>query len=414
LIKPLGTGDDELAKLKISKGSLKGIRTVEPVWVWPITYNSIDPLSDQWYRPETWLVMSKPVHKTRLLTFIAREVPDLLKPAYMFGGQSLTQLMMPVVENWLTTRRAVGEIVKKFSFKVIYANVTESVNTGNFDRLRRRMQFFNQVANNDGTILLDKTAEEFINVAVPLGGLDQLQAQAQEHMASLSRIPIIKLLGVQPAGLNASSEGELRSFEENIHSYQEAFFRPNLERILNLVQCSLFGSVDPDITFVFEPLTTLNEKERAELQLIQAQTAEVHLRNRSISRGEERDRITTDPETPYAGLEKGTVPDLPADEAGEVAWRSMQGIVAAFEAGLFDKATALREIKGNFESMGLETSIDDGMITEAENEPPTPSPDELKAQAMMVKAEHETSGPSPGTESPKPSGSGEKKADTKA
>jgi uncharacterized protein len=119
LKKPIGTGGDDLSKIKISRGSLKALRAVEPVWVWPITYNSIDPLSPQWYRPETWFVISKEVHKTRLLTFIAREVPDLLKPAYMFGGQSLTQQMRPVVENWLSTRASVGRIVKKFSHNVI-------------------------------------------------------------------------------------------------------------------------------------------------------------------------------------------------------------------------------------------------------------------------------------------------------
>src|ERR1700751_1944480 len=110
------------------------------------------------------------------------------------------------------------------------------------------MGLFTQLQNNNGTMILDKETEDFINVNVPLSGLDQLQAQAQEHMASLSRIPIIKLLGIQPAGLNASSSGELTPFADSIHSYQESFFRPNLKTVLNLVQCSRVGEVDPGIT----------------------------------------------------------------------------------------------------------------------------------------------------------------------
>jgi hypothetical protein len=34
LKKPIGNGKDALSKAKISKGSLKGLRTVEPVWAW--------------------------------------------------------------------------------------------------------------------------------------------------------------------------------------------------------------------------------------------------------------------------------------------------------------------------------------------------------------------------------------------
>jgi hypothetical protein len=149
-----------------------------------IAYNSLDPLSPEWYRPETWFVMSKEVHKTRLLTFISRQVPDLLKPAYMFGGQSLTQMMMPVVENWLSTRKAVGEIIKKFSHLIFKANMTEALNSGNSDRLARRVSFFQRYRNNNGLMLLDLT-EDMINMSVPLAGLEVLQAQAQEHMASL-------------------------------------------------------------------------------------------------------------------------------------------------------------------------------------------------------------------------------------
>jgi phage-related protein (TIGR01555 family) len=331
---PIGTGADERARLKIGRGSLTGLRTVEPVWVWPINYDSINPLSEDWYRPDTWFVMSQEIHKTRLLTFISREVPDLLKPAYMFGGQSLTQLMMPVVDNWLTTRRAIGEIVKKFSFKVIYLNLVEALNSGNVRRFLSRMRLFTETQNNSGTMVLDKTSEEFVNVAVPLSGLDQLQAQAQEHMASLSRIPIIKLLGIQPAGLNASSAGELRAFADFIHSYQEAFFRPNLTTVLNLVQCSLFGQVDPDITFEFEPLTE----------------------------------------------------EMSDGERAEAANQVISAATNAFESGLLSRADALKTLRSLGDGLGI--TIEDSMVDEAENEPPQPSPEELKAEAEMVRAEN--------------------------
>jgi uncharacterized protein len=336
LMKPIGVGD-EMSKLKIGKGALRELRVIEPVWCWPGVYNSTNPIDPTWYRPETWNVMATTVHKTRLLTFIAREVPDLLKPAYMFGGQSLTQQIRPVVENWLSTRAAVGEIVKRFSHNIIKVNIAEAINSGNAAKMFMRAKLFNEMKGNFGTMLLDKESEEFVNVSIPLSGLDLLQAQAQEHICSLSRIPQIKLLGIQPAGLNATSEGELRAFEDMIHSYQESFFRPNLEVILRLVQLSLFGEVDPDISFEFESLTAqLDEKERA--------------------------------------------------EAGQ---QVLSGVANAYSEGLYDRAAALRAVQSQLESLGIESTITAEMISEAENAPPTPSPEELKAEAEMVRAEGE-------------------------
>jgi uncharacterized protein len=333
---PIGNGADEMSKLKIAKGSLKGLRAIEPVWVWPVSYDSQNPRSKHWYKPQKWFVMADQVHSSRLLTFISRPVPDLLKPAYMFGGQSLTQLMMPVVENWLSTRKAVGEIVRKYSHLIFKANMTEAINSGNVQNLMKRVALFSTLRNNNGTMLLDKESEDFGNISVPLSGLDLLQAQAQEHMASLPRIPLIKLLGVQPAGLNATSEGELRAFADNINSYQEGFFRPHLTTIKNIIECHLWGAPDPDITFDFEPLVeALDELERA-----------------------------------------------------QAAQQVVSAMTAAFESGLIGRADALKNIRALGRGLGL--SIDDKMITEAENEPPTPSPEELTAQAAFLKAENVT------------------------
>lgn len=55
-------------------------------------YNADNPLSDDFYRPSEWYVMGKTVHASRMIDLISRPVPDMLKPAYNFGGLSLVQI----------------------------------------------------------------------------------------------------------------------------------------------------------------------------------------------------------------------------------------------------------------------------------------------------------------------------------
>ena len=76
---------------------------------------------------------------------------------------------------------------------------------------------------------------------------------------------------IQPAGLNASSEGEIRVFYDWIGAYQEQFFTSNLTRVLGFIQLSLWGKVDEDITFTFEPLWSLDEKALAEIRKLEGE-----------------------------------------------------------------------------------------------------------------------------------------------
>jgi hypothetical protein len=59
------------------------------------------------YRPTVWFVMAKKVHASRFLQFCSFPVPDILKPAYLFGGVSLLQMIKPYVDNWLESRQDV-------------------------------------------------------------------------------------------------------------------------------------------------------------------------------------------------------------------------------------------------------------------------------------------------------------------
>ena len=376
LLTPIGNGRDKVSKAKIGKGSLKAFRNIEPVWVWPTNYNSTDPLNEDWYRPRTWFSMQREVHRSRLLTFVARPVPDLLKPAYMFGGQSLTQQVKPVVMNWIETRGNIGNMLGAYSLLIFATNMPEALNTNNTRELEKRAAVLNLFRNNLSMAMINKETEDISSVSHPLGGLSDLQAQAQEHMASLSRIPVVKLLGIQPAGLNASSEGEIKCWEDNVKSYQEGFFRPNLTIAIDIVQCHLWGEPDPDIVFDFEHLSELDELQAAALRKTNAETGKILIDSGAITRKEERQRVAADEDAPYASLDLDGDPAMEMGEAASVAQAGVSAIMDAF-GGLIDRPTGLRALKKLGDETGI-FEIGDDLIAEAEEEPPAPDPNAMQ------------------------------------
>lgn len=312
----IGDGKDITSRNKVGRGSLKRLQTVEAMWCYPQGYNTTDPLAPDWYRPSHWYAMSREVHASRMLTFVGREVPDILKPTYSFGGLALTQMAKPYVENWLETRQGVNDIITAFSVFVLKTNLADTLMT-NAQDFYRRLDVFNNVRDNRGLMAIDKEQEEFENVSAPLGTLDALQAQSLEQICTVSAIPVIEFCGNQPMGLNASSEGEIRSFYANIQSQQEIYLRPNLEKLIGLIQLSMFGDVDADIFFDFEPLWSMTEKEMAEQQNIKAQTDTLNIDAGIVTPAEARKRLANDPDSAYHGLDENAVPAGEWAGAGE-------------------------------------------------------------------------------------------------
>lgn len=313
----LSIGDGDSAAKVNKEKPLKRLATIEPVWTYPNNYNSTDPLHEDWYRPETWSVMSKQIHRTRLLTIVGRPVSDMLKPTYAFGGLSMTQMLKPYVDNWLRTRQSVSELVHSFSVQGLKTDLTASLQVGG-DEIVKRIDFFNEVRDNAGAMVLDKD-EEWFNVQTSLATLDSLQAQAQEHMAAIARIPLVKLLGISPHGLNATAEPELRAFYDWIHAFQERLFRTPLMTVLKFIQLSLWGKVDPDISFIFNPLWQLDDQQKTAVQREKAATHDLYATMGAVDADEVRESLANDHESPYAGLDlrgKAPGPQMGGGEGG--------------------------------------------------------------------------------------------------
>lgn len=318
-----GASDAELkmpllmSPAKIRKGGSLGFQPIEPMWTYPAAYNATDPKRADFYVPPTWFVMGREVHRTRLLTFVSREVPDILKPAYMFGGVSMSQMARPYVENWLRTRQSVSDLIASFTSWVLKTNLAMLLNGGSANDAVMRAQLFTQMQANRGVLMLDKDTEDFANVSTSLAGLDHLQAQAQEQMASVSAIPLVKLLGVTPSGLNASTDGEIRVFYDWVHAQQEDLFRPNLKTVLEVLQLNLFGEIDPDIGFMFEPLWQASDAEAATIVKTQADTDVAYLGAGVVTPEEIRARLAADDESPYANLDLSEPLPDPVDVEGD-------------------------------------------------------------------------------------------------
>lgn len=309
----------ELDPKSISKGQLRGFRNIEPMWVTPVMWNSAKVELPSFYVPDTWWALDTEMNKTRLLQVMSREVPDILKPAYNFGGFSLSQLIEPYVDRWLKTVGGVNRLINNFSLIVLKTDMSAVLQDGdNGADLIKRLKLARMHGDNAGAFAVDFNREALEQLAVPLSGLAELQQQAVDHMAYPTHIPLVVLTGVTPSGLNASSDGEIEVYHDWNRSEQNAVIRKPLKYILDVVQLDMYGKIDPDIGFEFRPIKQITGQARAEMKKTEAEQDVAYIDAGVVSAQEVREKVARDKDSGFVNLDVDQMPELPEDPEDKV------------------------------------------------------------------------------------------------
>lgn len=297
------------------KGFLKAIRPIDPINVFPGTYNATNPLVADYYRPSTWWVLGKEVHASRLIRVVANEAPLIFKPSYNFLGIPQAQILWDYVLHFQQNRDAANRLLNKFSmlvFKTAMGDILQGY--GSLDQLDSRMQILARNQSNDGVFAIDREAEDVVKVETPLSGVTDIVKQSLEQLAAMNRTPAVKLLGISPSGFNATGESDLRNYYDHVLSQQEKMMRQAIKDVLDIVQISLFGEVDGAIDFTFRPLSEDDKNAIAVTQQVKANTLCALLDRDIISPEEARRVLITDPASGLNNLDPDELPEPQGEE----------------------------------------------------------------------------------------------------
>lgn len=243
-----------------TKKKIKRLKVVEPYLFAPQKLETSNPLDKNFMKPETWYISGNgSIHSSRLYTMIFFIVPDMIKPLYNCLGISLCQLMKDKVKSAETIRQSLADLTLRFKTDIIKTPALYA----NAEALKDRVDLFNASKNNLGALVLSDQ-EDYINSITSIAGLDKIQAQAFENVASSARLPAVKLLGLTPSGFNATGEFDLKNYYDIIRGYQSNSIKPFIDMIVNLI-CMELG-YENIAEFEFNPLEKTNELEQSQIK----------------------------------------------------------------------------------------------------------------------------------------------------
>lgn len=316
------TGNKLLEPLKLDPatlpiGTIKGFKLVEPFNVTPGTYDSTNPLAQNYYKPSMWWVQGTPVHASRFLYFEQNRLPSMLLPTYNFFGIPLAQSVLDAVGHFTECREASARLLTKFSMTVLKTDMSEVLSGGSGENQARRVQYMVQNRTNDGVEVIDKEQEDIVNVSTPLSGVTDIVRQSMEMVSAYFNEPCTKMWGISPAGMNATGDSDMKNHYAHIESQQEEIFRSELERVLKILQLNKFGVIDESITLKFNKLSDEDETAVTTRQKTKAETDNIYLTAGVVSPEEVRAKIAEDQQSGYNNIDPDQLPEIPEEQEGE-------------------------------------------------------------------------------------------------
>jgi len=279
----------------VAKGSYRGISQVDPYWCVPVLVGDelSNPAGRHFYEPTYWQINGKKYHRSHLIIFRNGEVPDLLKPVYMYGGVPVPQLIMERVYGAERSAAEAPMLVQSKRTNVWLTSMDQFIAKG--DKAIERLQEWVRFRDNHGIKLGDKDTEDFKQFDTALSELDNVIMTQYQLVAAAANVPATKLLGTAPKGFNSTGEYEEKSYHEELESIQEHDLTELIERHHLLVQKSFCEEVVPT-SIHWKPTDSPTAQQLAERNKLKADTFGALVQAGAIDGEDVRNAVVKDPD----------------------------------------------------------------------------------------------------------------------
>jgi phage-related protein (TIGR01555 family) len=271
----LGTGDANLAEpLDLERIGKAGLRYLTVLTRRQITAGETDrdPQSETYGRPGMYQLTAGnqaqiDIHPSRLVIFHGAAQPDEEFANTQLGwGDSVLQSTLDAIKQADATAANIASLVFEAKIDIIrvpnfMANLADA---GYRAKLIERYTLAATAKGINGTLMLDKE-EEYETKTANFGTLPDVLDRFMQIASGAADIPMTRLFGQSPAGMNATGESDLRNYYDRLSAMQELEMEPAMARMDEALIRSAVGSRPADVYFEWAPLWGMSEKEQAEV-----------------------------------------------------------------------------------------------------------------------------------------------------
>jgi uncharacterized protein len=215
------------------------------------------------------------VHYTRVIPFFNDPIPARARLGVTwesrYWGMSSLQSIYEALRDLGGINQAVLNllyefIIARFRIKDIgkYLSSPEGEK-----KLVTRLQTMNATKSILNAVVMD-AEDDFERQYATTAGLPELIDRFMLMLAGASSIPVTRLFGRSPAGLNATGENDLRNYYDMVEANQRNRLMPSISRLVELI--CVFKKIKKVPKITFNSLYQLSEEEKADIEKKEAET----------------------------------------------------------------------------------------------------------------------------------------------
>lgn len=317
----------------VSKDQFKGLMVLDRWLVQPTLQDLVTEYGPDFGMPKYYDVIAdslglsnQRIHYSRVIRFDGVDLPYWQRIAENLWGQSVIERLLDRLVAFDSTTTGIAQLVYKAhlrTYKVKGLRTIIAAGGKALDGLIKQMEHIRLWQSSEGMTLMD-AEDTFEAHSYSFSGLDAVLLQFGQQLSGASQIPLVRLFGQSPAGMNATGESDLSNYYDNINQQQERRMRTGLGKLLKIVSLSALGKKLPDsFNFDFASLWQMDDVQKA-----------------------------------------------------DVATKITDAVCKAEDQGLITQKTALKELRQSSEITGIFSNITDDDIEAANDDPPAPVSEE--------------------------------------
>lgn len=227
------------------------------------------------------------VHETRLLRFGGVFINRLQLRSNRFWEDSVFVRCNAVIRDFNLSWDSAAVLIQAFAQAVVkmkgYTALLAKEGPAAIEEIASMMNM-KRAAN--GLLVMDE-GDTFEHAVTPVTGLPELLDRFAQRLAAAAGMPVTRLMGMSPAGLNATGEQDGSNWDDKVSGAQDTDLRPPLSRLLKLTflaKAGPTGGQEPaNWSFSFVPLKELSPLEEAQRRLAVAQADDIYLKNQVVA-----------------------------------------------------------------------------------------------------------------------------------
>lgn len=276
--------DQPLDISRVGQGDLKFIHVVDRNIVSVGLVNTWDFTEPNYMMPEIYTIDNLRIHHSRVLRFDGIPVPREVFIRNDYWGSSILQRVYDAIINSQQVAEETASMTAEAKVDVIgIENLIGQIADCRESDIISRFSLANTMKSNRGMLILDKDYEHYEQKQLSFSALPQLIQQYLNIAAAAADVPATRLLGTSAPGLNATGAEERKNYHEMIESKQEVKLSPQMEKFDEILVRSALGFMPDDFSFFWNPLSTMSEVEKAQIELAKSQTAQNYINMTAVT-----------------------------------------------------------------------------------------------------------------------------------